>query len=311
MGEFEFIETIRRVFEDVGDGGITGIGDDCAVIPVGGGDAFVVTTDMLVEGVHFLIDATPAHELGAKSLAVNLSDVAAMGARPLASFLSIALPDGCRSGWAAEFMEGYRELSLRHGVKLAGGDTTASPGGVAINVTAIGRAPLDRLKYRSGAQVGDMVVVNGPLGESAAGLRDIFAGHTGTPLAAVHRRPVPQVQEGEWLGGRTEVRSMIDLSDGLASDLVHILRASEVAAEIELSAMPTPVAIEFAVAGGEDYKLLFTVAPDRYARMAEDYRERFGAALHPIGRIVAGTPRIVWMERGVAVEKDWRGYVHF
>jgi thiamine-monophosphate kinase len=311
MGEFEFIESIRRAFDGVGDGTITGIGDDCAVLPIGGGEAFVVTTDMLIEGVHFLREATTAHELGAKSLAVNLSDVAAMGARPVASLLSIALPPECRGSWAGEFMDGYREMSTRHGVRLAGGDTTSSKGGVAINVTAIGRAPLSRLKYRSGAQAGDIVVVGGPLGESAAGLQDILAGRLDTALAYVHRNPVPQVEEGRWLGGRTEVRSMIDLSDGLASDLTHILRASGVGAEIDLDTIPTPVSTELAVTGGEDYKLLFMVAPEGFARLAEDYLARFGESLYPVGCIVAGAPEIRWLEGGESVDKNWRGFVHF
>jgi thiamine-monophosphate kinase len=328
MGEFEFIESVRRAFEGVGNGDIVGIGDDCAVLPISCGEgnhpteAFVVTTDMLIEGVHFLREAGSARELGAKSLAVNLSDVAAMGARPVASFLSIALPAECRGGWADEFMEGYREISERHGVRLAGGDTTASIGGVAINVTAIGRAPLSRLKYRSGARVGDVVAVGGPLGESAAGLRDILAGRFDTALAAVHRNPVPQVAEGEWLGSRSEVHSMIDLSDGLASDLLHILRASgeadgvplPLSAEIELTAIPTPVDTELAVAGGEDYKLLFTVAPEEFARLAEDFLKHFGAPLHPIGRVTEGQsapPEIRWLERGLPVEKNLRGFVHF
>lgn len=326
MGEFEFIESVRRAFDGVGDATITGIGDDCAVLPVPGGEALVVTTDMLVEGVHFLRSGSAgtsrpdgaearelkdARELGAKSLAVNLSDVAAMGARPVASFLSIALPAECRGEWVREFMDGYRELSVCHGVRLAGGDTTASLGGVAINVTAIGRAPSSRLKYRSGAQVGDIVVVNGILGESAAGLQDILSGRHDTPNARIHRNPVPQVSEGEWLGGRTEVHSMIDISDGLASDLVHILRASGTGAEIDTDAIPTTASLELAVTGGEDYKLLFTLAPDDYARLSDNYRAHFGMPLHPVGRIVTGPPTIQWLEGGRPVAKEWRGFVHF
>jgi thiamine-monophosphate kinase len=317
MGEFEFIESVRRAFAGIGDGAITGIGDDCAVLPLpmsgdGPGEAFVVTTDMLVEGVHFLRDAGTARDLGGKALAVNLSDVAAMGARPVASFLSIALPAECRGRWVDEFMEGYRELSARHGVRLAGGDTTASLGGVAINVVAVGRAAMDRLKYRSGARAGDLVAVGGPLGESAAGLRDILAGRLDTPPAKTHRNPAAQVDEGEWLGERAEVHSMIDLSDGLASDLAHVLKASAVGAVIDLDAIPTPVDVETAVTGGEDYKLLTTVAAGGFESLAGDYFARFGSPLHPVGRIVAAaTPEIVWMEGGVPVEKSWRGFTHF
>jgi thiamine-monophosphate kinase len=311
LGEFQFIEAIRRAFAGVGEGGIVGIGDDCAVLPTGGDEALVVTTDMLVEGVHFLRHATSARELGAKSLAVNLSDIAAMGARPVASLLSIALPAECRGERAQEFMEGYREMSLLHGVALVGGDTTASRAGIAINVVAIGRAAPERLKYRSGARVGDIVVVNGVLGESAAGLRDILAGRLDTPHAHIHRNPTPQVSEGEWLGGRAEVHSMLDLSDGLASDLGHILRASGVGASVELGAIPTPVSIEDAVTGGEDYKLLFTVAPESFASIAADYLARFGEPLYPVGRITDAPPEIVWLEYGQPVEKDWHGFVHF
>ncbi|MDR2890131.1 MAG: thiamine-phosphate kinase [Alistipes sp.] len=373
MDEFDFIEGIKRAFEGIGDGTIKGIGDDCAVIPVSEAESLVVTeeaasdndteslvvtTDMLIEGVHFLRHATSARELGGKALAVNLSDVAAMGARPVASFLSIALPADCRGEWAEEFMESYRELSARHNVRLAGGDTTGSLNGVAINVTLVGRAPTACLKFRDGARPGDIIAVGGELGASAAGLADILAGRLDTPSAHIHRNPAAQVAEGEWLGGRAEVRSMMDLSDGLASDLRHILRASAKAAgsvlsaEIELSAIPMPdsVTTEQAVTGGEDYKLLLTVAPEGWDALAKDYLDRFGVPLHAIGRITADagdtsdtgitagtrtgtetditdgtgtstetggdTPphpagQIVWLEGGEPVVRDWRGFVHF
>lgn len=319
MGEFEFIESIRRSFEGIGDGEIVGIGDDCAVMQSIDGESIVVTTDMLVEGVHFLLEGGSARELGAKALAVNLSDVAAMGARPVASFLSIALPARCRGEWADEFMEGYRQMSEHHGVKLAGGDTTGSISGLAINVTAIGRAQTERLKFRSAARVGDIIAVNGQLGESAAGLRDILAGRTDTALAAIHRSPTPQVAEGQWLGQRNEVHAMMDLSDGLASDLTHILRASRVGAEVDLEAIPTPVDLQSAVAGGEDYKLLLTVASESFIGLARAYEAHFGAPLYPIGRIVEAQiqkiveapNKIIWLENGTPTERDWRGFVHF
>ena len=318
MGEFDFIDNIRRSFEGIGNDAITGIGDDCAVIPVSATESLVVTTDMLVEGVHFLRHATSARELGGKSLAVSLSDIAAMGAHPIASFLSIALPGECRCGgnahggeWADEFMQGYREVSAHYNVNLAGGDTTGSAAGVAINVTIIGRAPNNNLKFRNGARPGDIVAVCGPLGESAAGLRDILDGHLDTPFARIHRNPTPQVEEGEWLGGRPQVHSMIDLSDGLASDLLHILRASGVGAQIDLEKIQTPVPIEFAVTGGEDYKLLFTVSKEGWDALRDDYLKRFGTYLHPIGTIISGAPGIIWMENCAPVIKNWRGFTHF
>ena len=151
MTEFGFIDHIRRRFADLPDQGFEGIGDDCAVLPLGG-EALVFTSDLLTEGVHFLLHATSARELGGKSLAVNLSDVAAMGARPVATLLSIALPPDASGVWAEEFMEGYRELSARFGTPLVGGDTTRSESGVTINVTAIGRSPLTHLKRRRDAR---------------------------------------------------------------------------------------------------------------------------------------------------------------
>ncbi|MDR0907271.1 MAG: thiamine-phosphate kinase [Rikenellaceae bacterium] len=311
MSEFGFIETLRQSFEGIGDSGIVGIGDDCAVMPLSKSSSLVVSTDMLTEGVHFLLEATSARELGAKSLAVNLSDIAAMGAVPVASFLSIALPKACREVWLAEFMEGYRDTSARYNVRLAGGDTTASAGGVTINVGVIGKAPSSHLKYRNGARVGDVVVVNGRLGESAAGLADILNGETGTPAAETHRNPVPQVFEGAWLGSRAEVHSMIDLSDGVASDLRHILRSSGVGASVDLATIPTDYSLELALGGGEDYKLLFTVAPADFDRLRKAYLRRFGSSLYPIGVITEGDPEIIWTREGQPVDMNISGFTHF
>ena len=187
MTEFGFIDHIRRRFADLPDQGFEGIGDDCAVLPLGG-EALVFTSDLLTEGVHFLRHATSARELGGKSLAVNLSDVAAMGARPVATLLSIALPPDAAGAWAEEFMEGYRESSARLGTPLVGGDTTRSESGVTINVTAIGRSPLTHLKRRRDARPGDALFVAGELGASGAGLRDLLAGAPGTPPARPYAR---------------------------------------------------------------------------------------------------------------------------
>ena len=151
MTEFGFIDHIKELFAALPDNGFEGIGDDCAVLPVGEGESLVFTTDMLAEGVHFLRPATSPRELGRKSLAVNLSDVASMGARPVGTLLSLSLPADTAGTWAEEFMLGYRELSEAFGVTLAGGDTTRSAAGITINVTAIGRIADAHIKRRSGA----------------------------------------------------------------------------------------------------------------------------------------------------------------
>ena len=312
MTEFGLIDFAARLFADVDRHGWEAIGDDCTVLDIGGGEVVALTTDMLVEGVHFLRGATPARELGRKALAVNLSDVAAMGLRPVATLLSVALPHGAEQEWAREFIEGYSELSHREGVALVGGDTTSSKEGIAINVVAIGRGAAAPVKRRSAACVGDVVFVAGELGGSALGLDDILAGRYDTPYAALHRNPEAQTAEGAWLGGRSEVHAMMDLSDGLASDLVHILRASSCGAVIDVENIPAAGGnVRAAVCGGEDYKLLLTASAEGAEELQRDFHETFGRELYRVGRIVASEPRIQWRERGVDIDPGWHGFVHF
>lgn len=312
MTEFGFIEQIRTLFAELPTNGFEGIGDDCAVLPIGGGESLVFTTDLLAEGIHFLRAATSARELGGKSLAVNLSDVAAMGARPVATLLSLSLPADLPEAWASEFMEGYRELSQEFGVTLAGGDTTRSASGITINVTAIGRAADEHLKRRCGAHSGDIVFAAGELGASGAGLRDLLAGHLDTPAAAIHRNPRPQVAEGIWLGARPEVHAMLDLSDGLASDLRHILDQSHLGAEIDIDAIPVAPGsdTQTAACAGEDYKLLFTADAAQAAQLSTDFRNHFGTPLYPLGRITA-TPGLAWLRNGKPEPLDWHGFTHY
>ncbi|MDD3108496.1 MAG: thiamine-phosphate kinase [Alistipes sp.] len=310
LGEFGWIDTIRRRFASIPVGANQGIGDDCAVLPLAEGQAWVVTTDMLVEGVHFLPDRITPYQLGRKSLAVNLSDVAAMGATPVASFLSVALPHSYTVEWADGFLAGYHALSEAFGVPLLGGDTTAGDR-LTINVTAMGKAPLAHLKYRRSACVGDRIFVTGVLGGSAQGLCDLQAGHVDTPYVALHHDPQPQVREGIWLGQQPAVRAMMDLSDGLASDLVHILRASGCGAVIALEQIPAATSVELAVTGGEDYQLLLTLDARDASEVAQQYRNQFGKPLYEIGVIRQGAPQIEWQERGVPITPDWRGFTHF
>ena len=312
MTEFGFIENIVRMFGRVPMRGFEGIGDDCAVLPLDDGRALVFTTDLLVEDVHFLRSAASAFEIGRKSLAVNLSDVAAMGAEPVASLLSLALTDDAAGSWAEEFMEGYRELSERWGVPLVGGDTSRSKSGVTVSVTAIGCVRRGNEKRRSAAVAGDVIVVGGELGASAAGLRDILAGRCDTELARLHKNPEPQIAEGMWLGERREVHAMMDLSDGLASDLGHILRASGTGAEVDVEKIPAAGSIDDAVCGGEDYKLLFTVEAEAAEGLLRDFAERFGSEARVIGRIVASPEcNIVWRRNGTPITPDWHGFSHF
>ena len=313
MSEFGLIEHIARLFADVDHRGWEAIGDDCTVLPIGGDEALVITTDMLVEGVHFLREATTAEELGRKSLAVNLSDVAAMGVPAVATLLSVALPANAGEEWAKEFISGYHSLSKEQGVALVGGDTTASEDKIVINVVAVGRGPLSNVKRRSAAKAGDAIYVGEQLGASALGLRDILSGKVDTPNAELHRQPMAQSQEGAWLGGRAEVHAMMDLSDGLASDLCHILRASHCAAEIFVENIPAVEGdVESAVCGGEDYKLLFTVADDMVEDFERDFEAQFGYRPYRIGRITESVkPEIIWLNMGERIAPQWRGFTHF
>lgn len=349
--EFTLIEMIKESFSEIPNRGLEGIGDDCAVIPLRresskSGESIVVTTDMLVEDIHFRRSTTSAYMLGRKSLAVNLSDVAAMGAEPICSLLAISLPEDVDSSWITEFMDGYRSLSSEFGVPLIGGDTTASKDRLTISVTAMGRARNGNIKRRSAAKVGDILFVTGYLGASAQGLEQINSMQVANKIQAgrqqaelpepkqsgldreiglhgqcgqtensftimAHNNPKPYIKEGAWLGGVAAVHAMMDLSDGIASDLQHILKASSVSAKVEINNIPTNTDIEKALCGGEDYVLLLSVAPNEAANVASQYRSEFGEELHEIGVITEGEAEIQWLKNGLKIESDWHGFSHF
>ena len=315
-GEFDFIADISEMFAKMPKNGFEGIGDDCAVLPIGD-DALVFTSDMLNEGIHFRCDISTPYQVGYKSLMVNISDVAAMGAKPVATLLSLALPQERFGEWSEEFIRGYHAASKKYGVKLVGGDTTKSESGICVNVTAIGRAPLDNIKRRSAAKVGDAIMVTGKLGASAAGLRDVLNGKLRTRNAKIHLMPEARVDEGVWLGEQAEVHALMDVSDGVASDLQHILDESKRSAII--SALPIAKGANWsdAFSGGEDYELLFTVDRRKADELARRFEEKFGKPLYNIGRIVKPNCDVyhvgIEQENGDVIYSSvgWGGYHHF
>ncbi len=312
-GEFALIDKIKQLCEVLPTNGFEGIGDDCAVFDMGGGDSLLFTQDMLIERVHFLREGISPYELGAKSLAVNLSDIAAMGGRAIATLLSISIPSDLQGDWIEEFVRGYRDLSAEYGVALIGGDTTASKGDFAISITAIGRCESGRVKRRSAARVTDVIATTGRLGASGAGLEAILRGDLTDVNAAIHRSPKPRMAEGEFLAAECEgVRAMMDISDGVASDLRHILRLSCVGGEVELRDVPIAegATLRQALCSGEDYELLMTIEAERFEEVARRYEARFGERLYPIGRIVSGDD-IVWLEGGEVLTSDFRGFTHY
>ena len=307
--EFSFIGDIAKIFGTLPHHGFEPIGDDCTVLPVGD-DVIVMSTDMLIEDVHFLRGASSAEEVGYKSLMVNISDVAAMGATPTATLLSLSLPESAQGEWVEGFMRGFYEGCKEYGIALVGGDTTASRDKIAINVVAIGRAPKECVKRRSAAKVGDLVCVTGKLGVSSKGLVDIMFGDLGTQAAKAHRRGQARVEEGKFLGSQEAVHAMMDLSDGIASDIKHIMEESNVGAEVELSNIPTDYDIRFATTGGEDYELLLTVAHDKFEDVAAALISATGTSLTAIGRITEGNT-LTWLDNGQPSEIELKGFAHF
>lgn len=271
-GEFDLIDKyFKRPVRHARLGG----GDDCALIALASGMELAVSTDMLVEGTHFL-PGTGALRLGHKTLAVNLSDLAAMGAAPRYATLALALP--CvDDAWLAGFARGFFNLADQHGVELIGGDTTRGP--LTLCVTVFGEVPAGQAVKRSGAQAGDDIWVSGTLGDAALGLAHLKGTVTLEPAQARYavarlEAPTPQIALGQALRGTAS--AMLDLSDGLAGDLGHIAKASGLDAQVQAGSLPQapllaphwaslPLAdrLRFCAAGGDDYELCFTAAPAR------------------------------------------------
>lgn len=330
VGEFGFIDRLARSFNQHLPEGVTGIGDDCAVLPWRGDQKLLVTTDLLLDRVHFLKEKIAPRDLGYKALAVNLSDLAAMGGKPLWAFLSIALPAETELAWADQFISGWKSLSDKTQVKLLGGDTTRTTGAVVINVAVLGKARRKYIKYRSGARPGDLVAVTGELGSSEGGLRLLLNKELrdiGSPdersLLRRHFHPRPQLQEGFFLAHQPEVGAMMDVSDGLDSDLRRIMGRSGTGAEVYLEKLPVSPALkrcsqqygwsleEVAAAGGEDYCLLITVRPEGYSHLDRRYRQKFGRSLYPVGRITREKGKLIFLEAGQPVVLQKSGFDHF
>lgn len=313
--EFDLIERIRRRVATRADVAL-GIGDDAAVLRIPTGQELVTCVDTLNAGVHFPLDTAP-EDIGWKALAVNLSDLAAMGATPAWCLLSLSLPHG-DAAFVEAFLDGFLALAKQHEVALVGGDTTRGP--LAISVTAMGFVPAGKALQRRGAQVGDEVWITGVPGEAAAGLqqwRD--GGARDTVLRARLDRPTPRVSAG--LALRDLATACIDVSDGLLADLGHVLNASEVGACLELGKLPGSSALSAAIpdaakratlqlSGGDDYELCFTAPPSQ--------REAVDAALaqcdtagRVIGTIEAGLELRVLDAMGEPWQGVVRGWNHF
>ena len=315
LGEFGLI---ARYFTRPVRRAEVGVGDDCALLAVPPGEQLAVSTDMLVEGRHFLPTVSP-QRLGHKALAVNLSDLAACGATPMAFTLALALPQ-VDEVFLQGFSQGLLALADTHGCELIGGDTTRGP--LTISITVMGRVPSGLALLRTGARAGDDLYVSGTVGDARLAL-EVFRGQCSLPGEAFSATrlamecPTPRVVLGQALRGIAT--SAIDLSDGLLGDLGHVLAASGVGAELAVDAIPRstvlagqPLALQrqCTLAGGDDYELLFTAPPARSAAV-EQAAMQAGVAVARIGRITAVQGMLLRDAGGQAVENIWTGFDHF
>ncbi len=327
MNECELIAWIQGLVKRQGQAGlIQGIGDDCAVIEKNADTVWLLTVDSLIESVHFNCAWHPPELLGRKAAAVNFSDIAAMGGRPLFALLALGLPADFSTDWAAQLLRGLTQSCAEQGCLLIGGDTVRSPAGVNLTLTVIGEMRKEQVLYRHSAQPGDTIWVSGPLGHSAAGLALLQAGKSidDSPwrqLIEAHLNPQPRIALGRLLAQSGLVHAMMDMSDGLATDLAHICGQSNVGATIKAALLPGAAELRQAgealaqdpltwmLSGGEDYELLCTTAADK--EVVQQLTAAQGWTMYPIGSIHAGQG--LRLARSGNIEEDLvlQGFDHF
>ncbi|HZT23354.1 MAG TPA: thiamine-phosphate kinase [Verrucomicrobiae bacterium] len=305
MNEFELIARLTASLPTNAHV-VAGAGDDCAVLDFGLPEKwFLFKTDAVVEGVHFTPD-TPPEKIGRKALARGLSDIAAMAGTPVAAVVTLGLPENFDAGCVERIYTGLNALAQQFGIAVVGGETTAAPGGFFLSIALLGTVPRGGAIRRNGARAGDAIFVTGELGGSAAGKHLDFQ---------------PRLVEAQWLAKNFALHAMIDLSDGLAGDLPHILKASGVGAEILKSAVPISRAARLqaahkppfaaALTDGEDFELLFTLAAKDAVALHDAWKQRFPETkLSCIGKIVAGHGITIRDKSGTR-PLEAHGYVHF
>jgi thiamine-monophosphate kinase len=296
---------------------VRGIGDDCAVLRSPGGDDLLVTTDFSLEGVHFRREWHPPESVGQRCLARGLSDIAAMGGKPVTAFLSLAVPPACSQFWVDRFMRGFLRLAGAFGVRLAGGDTAQSPAGVLADIIVLGSVPRGKAVLRSGAHPRDRIYVTGALGGSAAALqllREARPKKLDPRKFPRHFFPEPRIGIGEFLRKEKLPSAMIDTSDGLSTDLSHICEQSSVGAKlwaerVPRARIPAPrkvVDLQLGLHGGEDYELLFTVPADLHVP-----RSIAGVPITCIGAITRNRKILLVNKNGSCETLKPAGWEHF
>ena len=329
IGEFELIKLLTADIEPDAQM-IVGIGDDCSVYELAKNRYVLATCDMLIEDVHFSRKTASPFFIGAKAIACSLSDIAAMGGRPLFALISIGLPAATPEEYVQDLYIGIRSACRDHGVALAGGDTVLSPDRLVIDVSMIGESPGGKFVLRSGAKAGDAIAITGFLGDSAAGL-DLLQGGKTEPdtvrrseLVEAHLLPEPRTEQGQYLANDFKIHSMIDISDGLAGDLGHICEQSKLGARIWADKIPISETLaefcrgaradplDYALSGGEDYELLFTLSHSELERLTREWPEEFDIPLFHIGEMDSAVDGILLLsEDGAERPLDAGSFEHF
>jgi len=328
IGEFGFIKKISRGCLIRPESVIKAIGDDAAAFKTDPARISLITTDLLVERIHFLRNAISGFDLGYKSLAVNLSDIAAMGGTARESFVSIAIPEDCPLDYLEAVYDGMKTLATKFDVNILGGDTTRSKIDLVINVAVYGTIAREEMLCRDAARPGDIIYSTGYLGDSKAGLHLILNSIPTDSaqwrnLLRTHLRPVPHLAEGRFLAQQPAVNAAIDTSDGLSSDLAHIAEESGVGAVLYSRKIPVSEdlkvfcrqfnfdPVEYALSGGEDYTLLCTVSPGEAEEIAANFQKKFNRPLFRIGEITAGREMEINCPDGSSRPITPSGWDHF
>lgn len=332
MNEDSFINFLTERFDAEMPEGCLGIGDDCAVIPAKGEDVYLLTTDSLQEGVHFIKSKTKPFELGGKLLQVNLSDVCAMGGKGNYALFSVGLPKGVDEDWLRSLVEGLRDSCQWYDIQLLGGNTTRSEGGIVLSLTLIGECKRKHVKLRSGAKKGDIIAMTDCVGMSGVGCRLLLEGNKiakGTAEACVDKYSLPWGYRGmggyygEWMGKQEAVTSMIDISDGFDTDLKRVLHASQCGAKVYADKFMLPgyqdlvvqmgwgTPWKLAVTSGEEYTLLFTVDQEKWSDFRKNFYKEFRHQPIACGEITDESGTLRYFQADEEVELDIEGFSHF
>lgn len=329
LSEFALISRLHaRLRTPQDDHIIRGIGDDCAVLRPSAGMDLLLTTDTQEEGVHFQRDWASPQDIGWRCLAVNVSDIAAMGGQALGAIVALSLPPTLAVAFVEALYDGMQAMATASGCPLLGGNISQRADTLSVTITVLGETPQDQSVYRSGAQVGDEIWVTGDLGGARAGLEVLrdpaaLASLSTEDVLARYRRPQPRLQEAQYLRQYAVLHSLLDLSDGLSSDLRHICEASGVGARLQAAHIPITIQtrqvalargadpLDYALHGGEDFELCLTAPAGQIERLQDDFQQHFDCPLVRVGHIQSGAGILLIRPDGTQQPLPVKGYDHF